>query len=465
MTTLTRRTTLAALAAAAAALTLANPAPGGAQQVLGPRWQGWLGCWSAAPSDRLRETGPDAPRIVCITPTPDGDIVDVSAIAEGRVVSRDRIDASGATHAIEAPGCKGSQSARWSADGRRVFLRSVVTCDGTPTEMSAILAITPSGEWLDVRRVAAGGGSDVRVARYHDVGLPSLVPADIANAFDTRNSILFHDARLAAGTPVGAAAIIEASRASDPSVVESWVVESGQHFAVDARTLSQLADAGVPARVTDAMIAVSRVADAEASHTVFYSPYGWNGRNGPYGQNGRYGPDGQYGQYSRGSADAWDQGTRSRLYVNIYEYDPWGFGYWPLGNRFGGAPFGYGFRYGVGNSFGDGYGIGYGFGYEHSYRRGTAGSRVGYYYPPVIVLHNDPTGTAPRGRSVKGEGYTPDVRQAGTEQRTAVQRRPEPRPEPRREPVVASAGSGSQASTPASAPAREAPQRTAKPRP
>lgn len=455
MKPLTHRTALAALAATALALT--TPASSGAQQfVLGPRWQGWVGCWSAAAAERLRETGPDSPRIVCITPTADGDVVDISAIAEGKVVSRDRIDASGTTHAVEATGCQGTQSARWSADGRRVFLKSSVTCDGTPTEMSAILAVTSSGEWLDVRRVAAGGGADVRVARYHDVGVPALVPADIANSLDRRNAILFHDARLAAGAPVGANAIIEASRATDPSVVESWVMESGQRFAVDAGTLTELAEAGVPPSVTDAMISVSRPTEVATSHTVFYSPYGWNGG---------------YGQYGRGSADAWDQGTGSRLYVNIYEYDPWGWGYGPLGYGFGFAPFGYGMRYGIGNRFGDGFGFGYGFGYEHRTRyRSSAGSRVGYYYPPVIVLHNDPTGTEPRGRSVKGEGYTPDPRRASPpagQPRTAAPRTAQPRmeavsapreaPAPRTQPAPASA--------PTSAPSRESKPRTARPRP
>lgn len=448
MTTLIRRITLAAVAAAA--LAAATPTSSGAQQiVLGPRWQAWLGCWSAAPAEKLRETGPDAPRIVCITPTTDGDVVDISAIAEGKVMSRDRIDASGTTHAIEAVGCNGTQSARWSSDGRRVFLRSTVTCDGTPTEMSAILALTPRGEWLDVRRVAAGEGSDVRVARYHDVGLPSGVPTEITRSLDSRNAIMLHDARVVAGAPVGSNAIIEAARATDPSVVESWVVESGYRFAVDARTLAELADAGVPARVTDAMISVSRLTDVATSHTVFYSPYGWNGRDGHYG---------------RGSADAWDQGTGSRLYVSIYEYDPWGWGYGPFANRFGAPPFGYGNRYGVGNSFGDGYGIGYGFGYENRYRyRGSPGSRQGYYYPPVIVLHNDPTGTAPRGRAVKGEGYTPDVRRVGAEPRTAVPRNPEQRREPMAAPRENPAPRNQPAQT--TAPTRESAPRTARARP
>ena len=169
------------LAAALVAATLALPASSHAQHpVAGPRWQGWLGCWSAAPAARMHEAGPEAPRIVCVTPTSEPDAVDVSAISEGKVVSQNHIDATGATHDVNAPGCTGTESARWSGDGRRVFLQSRVTCDGLATDMNAILAITRAGEWIDVRRVAAGGGSNVRVARYHDVGVPTVVPGEIA---------------------------------------------------------------------------------------------------------------------------------------------------------------------------------------------------------------------------------------------------------------------------------------------
>ena len=421
----------ALVAALAAALTL--PASGHAQEpVAGPRWQGWLGCWSAAPTARLRETGPDAPRIVCVTPTAEPDVVDISAVSEGKVVSQNRIDATGAAHNVSAPGCRGSESARWSGDGRRLFLQSHVTCDGLATEMNAILAITQGGEWIDVRRVAAGGGSDVRVARYHDVGVPTIVPAEIVSAFDHRNDILFHDARVAAGTPFTPRAIIEASHSVDPAVVESWIAEAGQAYPIDARTITELADAGVPSRVTDAMIAVSRPTEIAAHHVYMYpySPYGWNGISGQYGQPAQYGP------YARSEVDTWDQASRGRLTVSIYEYDPWGWSAFPFGYRFGTPAFGYGQRYGNGSRFGDGIGLGYGWGYE-SRRYGTSGSRQGYYYPPVIVLHNDPTGTArPRGRD--GDDRTADVRHTGGVGRAAQPRPPEPQHEGARAPAQVS---------------------------
>jgi hypothetical protein len=409
MRTFIRQTSAVGLAALALGFIAPGSAQAQAQYGAGPRWLGWQGCWTAAPSGQVIENSADAPRIVCITPTRDPDVVDIAAIAEGKVVTRDRIDASGRTQPIEGTSCKGTQTARWSGDGRRVFLKSSVKCDGVQTEMSAILAMTAGGNWLDVRRVTAGEGTDVRVARYRDVGIPRDVPTEVASLLDTRGNFIAQDARAENGAPVGANAIIEASRLVDASVVEAWIFESGQRYAVDARALTQLADAGVPARVTDAMVSVEKeaqLANRTERDVYYYSPYGWN----------------TYGHYGRGSADAWNQGTtsrtttdyyeggRSRFVVNVYTtYDPWGFGYWPYGGyRYGYAPFGYGFRYGRGELFGFDYVNPYGSYWGRSYPYlNNPHNRVGYTYPPTIVLHNDGSNTAPHGRSVKGEGYTP----------------------------------------------------------
>src|SRR5205814_1481468 len=113
-----------------------------------------------------------------------------------------------------------------------------------PSETSAILAMTSSGggEWLDVRGVTAGGNSEVRVARYQNVGVPSGVPSEIANALGDRD-MSARSARIASTAPIGALEIIEASHSADPAIVEAWLLESGQQFAVDAGTLRLLADA------------------------------------------------------------------------------------------------------------------------------------------------------------------------------------------------------------------------------
>jgi hypothetical protein len=259
-----------------------------------------------------------------------------------------------------------------------------------------------------------------------------------------------------AGSSFSTKAIIEASHTVDAAVVESWVSEAGQAFPIDARSLNELASAGVPARVTDAMIAVSRPTEVATHHVYMYpySPYGWNSVEGQYGG---YERNRSYGPYDRTSVDTWDQGNRSRLTVNIYEYDPWGWSAFPFGYRFGAPAFGYGLRYGNGSRFGDGSGLGYGWGYE-SRRYGTSGSRVGYYYPPVIVLHNDPTGGS-RGRS-QGDDRTTGVRQAGNDGRTAHARPPEP---PRREAAPPAAPQPRQAEAPKSQGSQPS-ERSAKPR-
>ena len=401
MTFTTRRTLAVALAALS--VSLAAPQSIRAQQysaVTGPRWRAWLGCWSAAPADTSRFLPASSARIVCVAPTADADVVEVSAVSDGKVLSRDRIDASGRARTVDIGGCTGSESARWSADLRRVFLKSAVTCDGVLSEMSAMLAINAMGEWLDVRSTSAGGGpANLRVAHYRDAGLPDGIPADISRALSERRMSTLA-ARIAAGTPVGASAIIEATRIVDGSIVEAWTHESGQRFAVDARALTELADAGVPASVTDAMIAVSnRTALANDRADDISSRYDRRGC-------------GVYGCYGRGSSDYWDQGTGQRIYITVYPpYDPWGFGYWPFGRHYdrgvlGYAPYGYA-PYGY---VPYGYG-GWGYSYGDNYR---GRSVTGYYYPPTIVLHANQGGTEPRGRSEKGNGYTPGERTAGS---------------------------------------------------
>ena len=121
MRTTIRRTSVVALSAMAFALV--TPVSASAQAGPGPRWLGWLGCWSAAPADRPAETGPDAPRIVCITPTSDVDVVDVSAVAEGKVVLRVLVSESGKAGDVQIQSSSGS--ARLDEAGRQAAMRAV----------------------------------------------------------------------------------------------------------------------------------------------------------------------------------------------------------------------------------------------------------------------------------------------------------------------------------------------------
>lgn len=352
MTTFLRRT----FAVGGLALGVATAAPPSADaQGTATRWRAWVGCWTAA----TVSMDPATYSVICITPTANPDVVELGTIMGGKLVARDTIDASGKDDAVAGGECDGVQNARWSADERRVYLKSSVTCAGTQkTMVNAILAMSPSGEWLDVRGLRSGEGETVRVAQYRAVPIPAALmdsfPAPVRSQLAAGMG-----ARIAAGAPIGTAAVIEASKAVDAAVVEAWLLERGGTFDLDAKTLVALSDAGVPSRVTDAMIAVS--------HPSAF----------------------QVARAARASVDD-DRVTGSRVFVNMPgRYDPYG-------DRYGYGGYGYdpyGYRYGYG--YGYGYGR-YGTGYNNGYGRG--------YYPPIVIVNGGGAGEA-RATMVRGRGY------------------------------------------------------------
>ena len=389
---------------------------------VGPRWAGWIGCWTASvPGVSAFATPAENGTFVCITPSAQsGDAVDVTTIGDGKIVSTQRIDASGAERPLDAKGCTGVQRATWSADERRIYLRSASTCDGLKSASSGILSLTASGEWLDVRGVFSYGSENVRVARYRDAGIPASVPADIANALRERGAGS-EPARMRAGASIGAGAVIEASRAVDSTVVAAWLLEREQRFALDAKTLLQLADAGVPGAVTDALVAVSNPAAfhvARASAPVDSLPL-------ERVTSGR------------------------RVNAMAYPYDPWTWGTYGLGSYRYGYPYGYGYS---------GYGYG-GYGYNNGY--------YGGYAPPIIIVNNGgDRSTTPPGQMVKGRGYTQPG--GGSSTGTTAHERPSGGSQPTYtppQPSASSSGSSSAGSSSSGSSSGSSEGRTAKPRP
>lgn len=372
----------------------------------GPRWQAWLGCWTSAAPGESYGSAQFAPPVVCIVPTSSSDVVELATIADGKVVKRDSIDASGRERALQAKGCEGNQVARWSADERRVYLKSASSCEGMRTSGSSILAMTQSGEWIDVRGVSAGEGENVRVARYHDIGLPSSIPSEIAGMLRGR-AMASQAARIAAGATIGTTAVREATSSATAAVVEAWIMERAQRFALGASDLVALADAGVPARVTDAMVAVSYPSAFQVARADDRSRRGDDSEDVVYGR-------------------------RIPVYLDPY-YSPWGWGYSRYGNN------GYGYN-----------GYGYG-GY------GNGGYGPGYYGGAPIIVVTGTQAAAPAGRMVKGRGYTQDESTGSSSGRSN---------NPYAGSSSGSSSSGSSTSTaPAPQQSQPAEQRTAKPRP
>src|SRR3954468_4804477 len=103
-------------------LVMAASAAGAQQSRIGPKWQGWVGCWTASPAgESAFVPAPVNGPLVCITPSETGDAADVTTIDNGKVVSTQRIDASGAERPVDAKGCTGVQRCRWSADELRIY--------------------------------------------------------------------------------------------------------------------------------------------------------------------------------------------------------------------------------------------------------------------------------------------------------------------------------------------------------
>jgi len=356
------------------------------------RWMAWTGCWRPAESPASQATNSGISDIaltalraipaagtpaqtlnvslpvVCVVPGGAASTVNVLTIDSGNVVARDTIDASGQQVAMSREGCNGWRRASWSPDNRRVYLRSELDCVGGLHRLTtAVLAISPAAEWLDIQGLRVSGNTAVRTRRYRDAGFPTNLPADIANAVWSvvqGKQLAIATARASVGAQVTSRDVIDATRQLDPAVVQAWLVERGQRFDLDGKQLVALADAGVSGPVTDAMVALSYPEHFELQRAPVSSIYS----EGPLTRmdSAQIANEFLYSECALGYDPFWNSSC--------------GFGYSSL------YSFGrYGLRYGYGRSP---YGYGFGSGYYGGYS----------YYLPVI-LHREPP---PAGMGVPG---------------------------------------------------------------
>lgn len=209
-------------------------------------WSPWLGCWQPAPGF----AGPD----LCIGETGDG--VELLTVAGEDVVDTRILVAGGVERPIEEEECRGTETADFSADGNRVYLRSSVVCDGVEQATSGILAMITPFEWVDVNVVTIDGRTATWVQRYVADGTESGDVTGLAPAAASR-SLALRRARIAALATPEIDQVIEASAAVDAGAVEAWLAEVGAPLELDAQRLLRMAEAGVPESVIDVVVAVS----------------------------------------------------------------------------------------------------------------------------------------------------------------------------------------------------------------
>ena len=277
------------------------------------RWTAWLGCWEPRASDPT-EVAP----VLCIVPVSQSSAGDIVTYYDGKQISTQRIQADGAKVPVARNGCEGWETAQWSADRKRLYLKSDVSCRGRErTESSGIFAMSPSGEWIDVRSVTSDEVTGLSGEVYRSTRRPSNTAAVADPAIGVAAA---RAARDVAGSAIGAKDIIEATHSVDAGAVQAWLVARGDVPNLDASELVMLADAGVPGSVTDVILALTyprtlaldlgsleRLRPEPAEDDFAYETYGRAARvtvgRGPYDLYGypRYGYGSAYGYSPYGS--------------------------------------------------------------------------------------------------------------------------------------------------------------------
>ena len=350
----------------AAVLLLGPVAAAGAQETRlasnDARWVPWIGCWQSSSRDAVTmELAPNkAAPVICFMPAPGNGTVDFVTINEGTAGAPEHVDANGTRRAVDRQGCTGWEIADFSADAKRIYLHSEHQCTGNRTRTSTgIMSITPGGEWLDVQGVKVDEHTGVRVAHYGRVPIPTALNADLRAKIEGVK-LATNTAVIAVADSIRIADVIEASKKVDPLVLQTWLTERGQGFDLDAKRLTQLADAKVPRNVIDVMVALT-----------YPQTFAVNLAQA----------DGQVVQAAGAPQVAMDEGAFAgpTIFMN---WDPF------YSSSYG---YGYGYRYGA-------YGFGNGNPYGGTWYSG---------YPIVLVKPaqvNLPQET--NGRMVRGRGYT-----------------------------------------------------------
>lgn len=387
-----------------AALLSAGAAPVRPQDVAGDsRWLAYLGCWE--PIESVKS-------VLCVVPVAGASAVDFVTITKGLVTARERIATTGERVETNSGDCAGWRSAEWSAHGQRLFLRSEDLCAGASARgRTGLIAMSATGQWLYIQSATVAGQTGLRVERYRGVTGEVALPSDVTDALRLGVSAT-SAARAAAAAALSIDDIVEASERVEAAVLEAWLVERGEPFALDAKRLVTLADAGVPARVIDLMIALSypKVFAINAASRL--------------GER-------------RVRPDSLRRGAGVAAFMPISPLCSPAYLAYPYAPLYSYAPF-------------DCTGLGYGYGYGY----GSGWYPGGY---PVTVVHTGPARpTRPHGRAENGRGY----RQSGNEGADAKPRSIEPLPTSTGSSHgVPSSGSGSSSTS------GSGEQRTAKPRP
>jgi hypothetical protein len=209
------------------------------------RWSSFLGCWRAV--DDPAGTGAR----VCVSPAPSG--VTVTTIVGGQRVSDDTRIADGTARAVDTDGCRGTESARWSAGRLRLYRKATIACDGgAPRTLSTASFFVAGPAWVDVETVEHDGQTSVRVSRLVRAANQTLPDGtSLARPAGARGPSAEAMAKFTVED------IIDLSAALPADGVQAAIAEAPAPFRLNARALVAMAEAGVGDRVIDLMVGVT----------------------------------------------------------------------------------------------------------------------------------------------------------------------------------------------------------------
>lgn len=249
---------LRAFIGTAVGLTLVAVSPAQAQQAANSShpWAAFYGCW--APTEGARNLA-----ATCVLPV-DGSpfAIEQLSVVAGNVLRSASLRADAVRREIDAEGCEGWESASFSVDGARVYTRGSATCaDGAEQLTSAVLSITPEGQFLQVAAVRVGEQRTVTTQRF------ALLPwVEVPPALQSRLAAfarIAEGARTRAALPLDLDRLEDALQFADAYVVEAWMAETGtgeSDFRVTRRELERLVAMKAPTRVIDLSVALANPA-------------------------------------------------------------------------------------------------------------------------------------------------------------------------------------------------------------
>ncbi|HSF17240.1 MAG TPA: hypothetical protein VLK65_16950 [Vicinamibacteria bacterium] len=271
------------------------------------RWAPWLGCFRLI-EDESREPAlglPDEELLPEISATPEGRVclapdaggVRVTAFHDGVGFLDKLLIADGERRTIQEGNCTGWQSLQWSADGRRLFTLSELTCEEGRRRTLSGISLFVGSRWIEIESVESGEARAVLVRRY------VLAGEDETMELSGLPMKILHEAaraRMAAGGALSTTDVIEAASHVATAAVEAAVTEIGIGFGLNSDELVQLDEAGVSPALIDLMIALSypdrfevRRSDAGGA-TPLFDPY----LAGPWAHPYYYAPFGYYYWYA-----------------------------------------------------------------------------------------------------------------------------------------------------------------------